>query len=190
MGAGWAGLVLLAAAAEAPRPIESIAREAIEKEVVVEAPLAQVWAAWTRNDVAATWLAESTHIDPVLGGPYEVYFLADAPYGGRGCEGCRVRALEPTTHLAFSWSAPPQFPTIRTPGLTTVVDLRFEALGATRTRVLLTQYGWGVGGEWAGVRRYFETAWDVVLGRLQHRFAAGPIDWRNPPEVRGSFARR
>lgn len=183
------GLFLLVEGAPSPRPIEGIAREAVEKEVVVEAPVAEVWRAWTEDEVARTWLSPRTHIDPALGGPYEVYFVADAPYGGRGCEGCRVHALDPQKRLAFTWSAPPQFPSIRTPGLTSIVDLRFEPLAGGRTRVLFTQYGWGAGGEWPEVRRYFESAWDVVLGRLKHRFAVGPIDWRNPPAITQSFAR-
>ena len=166
-----------------------VVADAIRKELIVNAPIADVWAAWTTTRGASTWLAERTHISGELGGPFEVYFLQDAPYGGQGCEGCRIHALDPMKRIAFTWSAPPQFPSIRLPGLMTIVDISLEPVGATATRVTFTQYGWGVGGQWADVRRYFETAWDIPLGRLKHRFSVGPIDWQHPPTIIESFAR-
>jgi hypothetical protein len=51
---------------------------------------------------------------------------------------------------------------------------------AEQTKVRLTHLGWGEGGEWDQAFAYFTQAWQVVLGRLAHRFSVGPIDWNNP----------
>ena len=33
---------------------------------------------------------------------------------------------------------------------------------------------------------YFQQAWlDVVLPRLRYRFEVGPIEWQNPPDLKG-----
>lgn len=153
----------------------------IEKEVTVDASLKEVWKAWTTNEGAQTFFSSHTNIYPKLGAPYEIYFGPDQPYGKQGCEGCRVHSLVPMKLLAFTWNAPPQFPTIREPDLHTIIYLRFEELSPNKTKVRFSQRGWGEGDEWDQVFAYFDKAWDIVLGRLQIRFASGPIDWSNPP---------
>ena len=56
--------------------------------------------------------------------------------------------------------------------------------------MLFTQTGWGAGPDWDKAFAYFETAWDVVLGRLKLRFESGPIDWSNPPSPTASLTVR
>jgi hypothetical protein len=41
----------------------------------------------------------------------------------------------------------------------------------------------GRGGEWDEAFTYFQGAWTFVAAALQHRFAAGPIDWRRLPDL-------
>lgn len=153
----------------------------IEKEVVVDGSLDEVWNAWTTNEGARTFFSSHTNIYPKLGAPYEIYFGPEKPYGKQGGEGCRIHSLVPMKLLAFTWNAPPQFPTIREPELHTIVYLQFEALGAKKTKVHFSQRGWGEGDEWGQVFAYFAKAWDIVLGRLKIRFSSGPLDWKNPP---------
>jgi uncharacterized protein YndB with AHSA1/START domain len=161
--------------------IVSAASRSIEKRVVVDAPVTEVWKAWTTNEGARTFFSPLTNIDARLGAPYEIYFKADEPYGSQGSEGCRVHSILPMKLFAFTWNAPPQFRAIREPELHTIVYLRFEEISDGKTAVHFSQQGWGEGTEWDQVFQYFERAWDVVLGRLKIRFTSGPIDWQNPP---------
>ncbi len=55
-------------------------------------------------------------------------------------------------------------------------------------KVHFTQLGWGEGEQWDKVFDYFTEAWDIVLGRLQYRFSAGPIDWDNPYQPTASLS--
>jgi uncharacterized protein YndB with AHSA1/START domain len=141
----------------------------------------------TTNEGAQTFFSPRTNIDARLGAPYEIYFNHDEPYGKQGSEGCRVHSIVPMKLLAFTWNAPPQFRAIREAELHTIVYLHFEELDAQTTTVHFSQQGWGEGAEWNDVFRYFEEAWDVVLGRLKIPFASGPIDWQNPPTPRVSL---
>jgi uncharacterized protein YndB with AHSA1/START domain len=162
--------------------------KSIEKEVIVDGSLEEVWKAWTTNEGARTFFSSQTNIYPKLGAPYEIYFKLDQPYGKQGSEGCRIHSFVPMKMLSFTWNAPPQFPTIREPELHTIVYLHFQELGPKKTAVRFSQQGWGEGDEWNQVFQYFEEAWDVVLGRLKIRFESGPIDWKNPPSPTTSLA--
>jgi hypothetical protein len=58
--------------------------------------------------------------------------------------------------------------------------LTFRALEAKKTQVSLIHLGWQVGEEWQKALKYFDRAWEVVLGRLHYRFQKGPINWKSP----------
>jgi hypothetical protein len=59
--------------------------------------------------------------------------------------------------------------------LFTLVVVQLEALAAQETGVRWVHLGWRPGDEWGQVYDYFVRAWDVVLQRLVHRFALGPV---------------
>ena len=153
----------------------------IQGEIVVPANIEDVWKVWTTEAGTKTFFAPVCKIDLQPGGAYEMYFSPESPPGVRGGEGCRILAIQPMSMLSFTWNAPPSLPQVR--GQFTHVILRFieEAEG---TRVILTQDGWGSGGEWDKAFDYFKTAWfKVVLPRLKFRFTHNPIDWENLPAL-------
>jgi len=145
------------------------------KERMVHAPAAEVFAAWTTDEGVKTFLAPQALVEARVGGAFEMYFSPDAPRGSRGSEGCTILALEPDTHLAFTWNFPPLLPAIRYEY--TRVDLWLEAVGEDATRVLVKQTGWRSGPEWQQGLQYFEQAWELVLDRLVSSFRFGPVDW-------------
>ena len=154
----------------------------IRAEVTVEAGVDAVWEAWTTEAGAKTFFAPDCHIQLQIDGPYEMYFNPDAEAGKRGGEGLRVLAFQPKTMLTFTWNAPPQLPDVR--GQRTHVVVWFKELDERRTRVTLTHDGWGEGDQWDQAFAYFSRAWGgVVLPRLRYRFAVGPVDWDNPPDL-------
>jgi uncharacterized protein YndB with AHSA1/START domain len=156
---------------------------AITGEIVVPAPLAKVWHAWTTKEGAESFFAPRCHIDLKPGGAYEMLFDLEAEPGKQGGEGMVVMAVQPERMLAFTWNAPPHLPGVR--GQMTHVVIRFFEAGAGHTRVTLRHDGWGEGGEWDAAFQYFSRAWaNVVLPRLKYRFERGPVDWSNPPVFR------
>jgi len=152
----------------------------IRVETVVPASIDSVWDAWTTEDGIRSFLAPACHVEARIDGPYEIYFAPELPPGQRGSEGMRILAMQPPHLLSFTWNAPPHLPNIR--GQRTAVVVRLAAEDEEHTHVSLIHTGWGEGDDWDAAFRYFERAWgQVVLPRLRHRHAHGPIDWENPP---------
>lgn len=147
----------------------------LHKEVVVKAPIADVWNAWTTTEGIKTFFAPDAHVEARPDGPFEIYMNPYAEPGMRGADGMRFLALQPMSMLSYTWNAPPSLPEARKQR--TLVIVRFAPAGENETRVGLTHTGWGDGGEWDKAYLYFDKAWDKVLGNLQKRFAEGPIDW-------------
>jgi len=153
---------------------------AIREAVVVDAPVDQVWEAWTTPEGVRFFFSPACNVELRVDGPYEILFDPEALIGERGAEGMRVLAFHPKTMLAFTWNAPPHLAEVR--GQLTHVLMRLRATDDGRTLVALTHSGWGEGGEWDEAFAYFERAWgQIVLPRLQYRFTVGPVDWDDPP---------
>ncbi len=147
----------------------------LHKEFVVPATLDQVWQAWTTSQGTKTFFSPSVKIELRLGGPYEIYFLLENPYGLRGSEECKILSFLPKKMLSFEWNAPPQFGELR--GKHTQVILHFEEVRPGQVKVTFDQLGWGKGEEWDKLYQYFDKAWDQVLNNLKKRFESGPLDW-------------
>jgi uncharacterized protein YndB with AHSA1/START domain len=161
-------------------PQAATAERAITAEIVVEAPIAAVWEAWSTAAGIRSFFARDAVVELRPGGAYEMLFDPTAPVGERGGEGNQVLAVEAPHLLSFTWNAPPSLPTVR--HQRTHVTVRLTALDDSRTRVVLCHDGWGTGGEWDAAFAYFERAWDkAVLPWLAQRFVEGPRVWPAQP---------
>jgi uncharacterized protein YndB with AHSA1/START domain len=147
----------------------------LRKAVTVEAPLAEVWNAWTTTEGVKTFFGPGARVEAAPGGPFEIYFSLNAPEGLRGSERCKVHSVVPMKLFAFTWNQPPIIPALR--DVQTLVVLRLEEVAPGKVRVEMTHSGWGVGEDWDKAYAYFDRAWDAVLGNLQYRFTVGPVDW-------------
>jgi uncharacterized protein YndB with AHSA1/START domain len=151
---------------------------ALQGGVLVPASVAEVWRAWTTVEGIRSFFAPDARIEVRPGGAWEILFLTDAPVGSQGSEGCRVLEVQAPRRLAFSWNFPPHMPAIRDQHTRVEIGLEPTASGATWLEFLQT--GWGEGADWDAGYEYFDRAWDLVLARLQRRFAVGPLDWSKP----------
>jgi len=134
----------------------------IERETVMALPRAEAWARWTTHAGLLTFFGADNRVELRQGGPYEIYFLMDQPYGLRGSEGCTILSYLPEHMLSFTWNAPPDQPFVRDNPYKTFVVLNFDdAEGGTRVR--LTHLGWPAGDAWDTAFAYFENAWTRVM---------------------------
>jgi uncharacterized protein YndB with AHSA1/START domain len=169
-----AGAALCAALA-LTAPLAHAAERALDKSVVVNATLDQVWAAWTTREGIVSFFAPDAQIEPRVGGAFHIYMDPGAAPGAKGADDMRFMALQPKKMISFDWNAPPSLPQAR--AQRTFVTVRFAPLTDTTTQVTLHHTGWGDGGEWDKAFVYFDRAWGAVLGNLQKRFDTGPYDW-------------
>lgn len=151
------------------------AERAIDKEVIVAAPLAAVWENWTTKAGIESFLAPQAEIDARVGGAFHIHFDPLAAPGMRGADDMRFMALQPMKMLSFDWNAPPSLPQARQQR--TFVVVRLHDVDGRSTRVSLHHTGWGEGGEWEQTYAYFDRAWGKVLANLKKRHETGPIDW-------------
>ena len=138
---------------------------------MVNAPLAEVWKAWTTAEgIESFWAPKAAKVEPVPGGAFELWFGVNFPEGSRGSEGCLVHSVTPMEQFVFEWNAPPNIPMIRK--LRTLVYLDFKSLPNNQTELTLRNFGYGAGEDWAKNKAYFEKAWPGVMDALVKRFAA------------------
>jgi uncharacterized protein YndB with AHSA1/START domain/uncharacterized protein YciI len=145
----------------------------IKKQIVVKAPRADVWKAFTTREGVSSFFGTDARIELRPGGAYEIFFDHASPDKGyRGSEGCRILLLVPEEVLAFTWNAPPDMPALR--WQRTYVLLQFEQIDRRRTRVRVTHTGWRNEPGWAEARGYFDKTWDMVLDGLKQHLATPP----------------
>jgi uncharacterized protein YndB with AHSA1/START domain len=161
-----------------PGPVAMAAppERVILKDVLVAAPVAAVWSAWTTREGIESFFAPEAIVDPRPEGAFRLHFNPYAQPGSKGADDMRFLALQKERMLSFTWNAPPHLPDARMQR--TVVIVRMEPAGDSETRVRLSHVGWGDGGEWDKAYEYFDRAWGHVLANLQKRFAEGPMDWK------------
>jgi uncharacterized protein YndB with AHSA1/START domain len=151
------------------------AERAIDKEIVVPAPLDKVWESWTTREGIRGFFAPDAVVEPRVGGAFHIHIDPLAKPGARGADDMRFMALQPMKMLSFDWNAPPHLPEAR--AQRTFVVLRFEPVDDRNTRVRLHHSGWGDGGQWDQAYTYFDRAWGNVLANLKKRHESGPRDW-------------
>ncbi|MBI5255026.1 MAG: SRPBCC domain-containing protein [Burkholderiales bacterium] len=151
------------------------AERSLDKEVLVPAPVAAVWASWTTREGIRGFFAPDAEIDARVGGAFHIHIDPLAAPGRKGADDMRFMALQPMKMLSFDWNAPPSLPEAR--AQRTFVVVRLEAVDDKTTRVRLHHTGWGDGGEWDKAYAYFDRAWGNVLANLKQRHESGPKDW-------------
>lgn len=148
-------------------------------ELVVPAPVEEVWEAWTTAEGIASWSAPAGYVDLRPGGSWEAHFEPDRPPGQRGSDANEIVDFDPERLLVIRAGAPRRFPTVRAEKTTFYLTL--TPVGRHHTLVQGVQSGWKDGPEWDEAFEYLAWANAVWLDWLHQRFTTGPIDWSEGP---------
>jgi len=148
---------------------------ALRWELIVPAPVPEVWTAWTDPAAMITWASPGAEVDLRVGGVWEVHFDPDRPEGQRGSDANEIIGLVDGTELVIAAGAPTQFPTVREEK--TRFTVRLEPVGHGFTRLVVTQTGWKVGEEWEAAFDYLAGANAEWLSWLLRRYVSGPTEW-------------
>ncbi|MEO0425254.1 MAG: SRPBCC domain-containing protein [Pseudomonadota bacterium] len=149
---------------------------AVEKTITVPVSAARAFELFTSH-VGRWWPLETHSVSAQMAQAPAASCAFDAHEGGEFFEidgnGERhvwgvVECWRPGERLTFSW-----YPGL-TPASATRVDIRFEAVSAGETRILLRHDGWEQRGDQASqVRDQYHSGWDPVLERAyQHTLMA------------------
>ena len=130
-------------------------------EVTVDVPVAGVWEDWTTEQGLESFYAPKAIVDLQPGGAYEVWFLPDAEPGMKGAEDGVILGYQEGRMLQYTWMMPPYMPEIK-PHMT-VVQMYFDEISETRTRVRLYHTGFGDSEKWQEAESYFKKSWPAVM---------------------------
>lgn len=186
-----AAAALLATAAPAAAEVADCSRtepsgeRTLCHEIVVPAPIGDVWALWTTSAGLNSWVAPVAAIEPQPGGMFESSYDPGARIGDPGNIRNRVVAISPPRLLAIQVArAPPNFPhASEVRQLATLIELAPEGPHATRVRV--SMLGYGSGEAFDALYGHFSRGNAWTLNRLYERVTRGPVDWRAALQAQG-----
>ena len=129
----------------------------------------RAFALFTENEELQTWLTRSAHVEPRVGGRYELFWDLDDPEQNSTL-GCKITAIVPNTLLAFEWKGPPALRFMNEVDPLTQVSVFFVPCNEVLTPctdVHLLHGGWGSSEDWEDARVYFVRAWDNTFAELE-----------------------
>ena len=135
---------------------------AIEKEVVIDAPLEVVWRVVTNPEQIRQWFADEAEVELRVGGTGRLRFKSGDSYQ------LQVEALEPPRRFAFRWVQPEGAP-VRAHNSMLVEFLLEPEAGGTRLRVVESGFDtidWS-DAEKAKYADGHSAGWHVLLDRLR-----------------------
>jgi len=157
-------------AASAPLPAH--ADRTLVNEAVINAPVADVWNAFTTNEGFASWAVAQADIDLRIGGEMRTHYDPNGVIGDKGTIVNQVLAFEPQRMLTIrNVKAPEKFPFFEQFSKTWTV-IHFEPIDdlRDRTRVRIVGLGFGDGAEWNDVYNFFKAGNQQTLDELRKKF--------------------
>ena len=155
----------------------------LRQEVVVNAPVEDVWAAFTTSAGWESWAVPFAHVDLRVGGIIETSYHADAKLGDAGNIHNQILSFLPYRMLSIqAVQAPPGFAHADLlPSLHSVIE--FEAIDDSHTRVMISGVGYREGEGYDALLEFFRQGNAWTFERLKKRFDEGPLEWdTEPPE--------
>jgi uncharacterized protein YndB with AHSA1/START domain len=168
--------ILMALTGTQAKASGTAAAPSINRSVVVDAPVAAIWQAWTTSEGVPTFMGLGAEVELRPRGAFRVLFDRNGKSPiERGNDG-QILAFEPMKFLSITWMTPMFMPELR--GESTSIVLHFMPIcdGKT-TRIDLVNTGYGFGPKWREAFTYNSKGWVTVLSRLAYRFKYGPINW-------------
>jgi uncharacterized protein YndB with AHSA1/START domain len=168
--------------------VEASGDRAIQLSIEVPAAAPAVFAAFTTSDGFSSWAVPVAHVEFRVGGYIEASYDARAKLGDPGNIRNEILAYVPDRLLVIrNQQAPPGF---ADPELfrRTVTVIEFAALAPERTRVTITNAGYGAGEGFATLYKHFEWGDAYTLAELRKRFEQGPTDWAALEQRRAAAA--
>jgi uncharacterized protein YndB with AHSA1/START domain len=159
-------LVWLAAVAAGAQTIEPIVTEG-----VVNAPIDEVWKAWTTREGMESWMVGKTDFELKVGALWHTSYNKASTLDDDTTIHQQLLAFDPGRMLAIRTVKPPKgFPFPNAIGSTWTV-VYFEPAGAAQTKVVAKMFGYSADEESQKMRAFFERGNKATLDSLIKRFA-------------------
>ncbi len=138
--------------------------------MIIDAPLSEVWRAFTVAEEFESWAVPTSVIDLRVGGTNRTTYLPDKNvYGPDGIEHTYL-AVEHEKLLASRITKSPMHSPIHRLLRNTWGVTRFEAVTPHKTRVIMTGHGYGHGPQWDQIVEIFNKGNEWTLAKLYEKF--------------------
>lgn len=157
--------------------VEPNGQRVLQLSILVPASPDKVWEAISTEAGWKTWAAPVVHIDLRVGGTIETNYVAGKAKGDPSNIINRIEAYVPGRLLAIRNVQAPKgaFDTEAFGKTATILEL--VPAGEGRTKVILSNVGYGQGTGFDSVYRHFEWGDAYTLAELAKRFEKGPANW-------------
>lgn len=142
-------------------------------EGVIDAPLADVWHAWTTSDGLRSWLAPHAEIDFRIGGTMRANYSPDGELGDAQTIENTVLSFDPYEMISIRVSrAPADFP-FPSAIFEMWTVIYFKADGPAKTGVRIVANGFSEDEESQAMRAFFDQGNAITLQQMQERIGEG-----------------
>jgi uncharacterized protein YndB with AHSA1/START domain len=149
---------------------EARADDSITAEGIVDAPVAEVWAAWTTSAGLRAWLAPHADVELRVGALMRTNYSPNGSLGDASTIENRILSFEPERMLSIQVArAPADFPfKVEVANMWTV--LYFEPMTEDKTRIRIVGLGFTPSEQSQKMKMFFERGNAYTLAQLQKRF--------------------
>jgi len=149
----------------------------LRHEAVVDAPVADVWEAFTTTEGVMTWMVPRAVVDFGVGGTLEASYSLDATFPSEDNIRHEFLSYLPNEMISMRViQCPPGLPHAEILAELWAV-ITFEEVGPDQTRVAIAGVGYQPGEPYDSVYNFFDQGNSWTFTQLQKRFVDGPIDW-------------
>lgn len=153
----------------APAPEGEEASDRMTYEIPLDAPLAEVWDAFTTNEGLESWMVPHANVDLRVGGAIRTNYQAAAEPDHPGTITHNLLLVADKSRVVIRTDPP-----ANRPDFANFAKLRgiweFEALAPDRTLVRLESIGWGTGEDWDQMKGFMRAGNAITLQQLRKRF--------------------
>lgn len=155
----------------------AFADRTLVNEAVINAPVAEVWEAFTTGKGFESWAVAHAEIDLRIGGEMRTHYDPKGVLGDKNSIVNQILAFEPQRMLTIRNTKAPEGLLHADLFQKTWTVIYFEPVDdlRDRTHVRIAGLGWGDGPEWEGIYNFFKTGNQQTLDELKKKFDANAV---------------
>lgn len=166
----------------------------IRHEAIIDAPVAEVWAAFTTKEGVESWMVAHGDVDLRVGGLMRTHYDPKGVLGDPNTIENTILSFEPMRMISIRATKPPESFPFKKAVTSMWTVLHFDELGPQRTRVTCVGLGFGEDEESQKLREHFDKGNAWTLEKLSEHFPArkptSSVEEGGPaPHVRASAKR-
>jgi uncharacterized protein YndB with AHSA1/START domain len=143
----------------------------VTNQAIVDAPIEEVWRAWTTKEGMESWMVGKTDFELKVGGEYRTSYNKTSTLDDDATIHQQLLAFDPGRMIAMRTVKPPKGFPFPNAILRTWSVAYLESAGATQTRVVTRMFGFSDDEESQKMRAFFERGNQATLDSLVKRFA-------------------